>query len=362
MQRADVAMYLAKERRSGIERYSAAADRNSPDRLVLAGDLGGAIHRGEIELVFQPKVKLSDGAVLGMEALARWRHPRRGLMAAADFIAIAEQSHLISELTGQVIDKALEQAARWWADGLPIQVCVNVAARDLVGIRLADIAAAALRRHGLPPSALRLDINEQVLTGKQVQAAGTVRGLVDLGIEVSLDDFGTGYSSLPQLTRLGITEVKLDPTLVRGLSDRPDQNMTVQSMIRLAESLGIRSVAEGVETDADASALRLMGCNGAQGWYFGRPVTAEHATTWLAENYRPGPPGGDAGDVAGGIVTASGIVTAGGIAAAADGSSAVDVAAGSAPAGSAPPVPASGRAAGAVPAGSGRLAGAAPAV
>ena len=362
MQRADVAMYLAKERRSGIERYSAAADRNSPDRLVLAGDLGGAIHRGEIELVFQPKVKLSDGAVLGMEALARWRHPRRGLMAAADFIAIAEQSHLISELTGQVIDKALDQAARWWADGLPIQVCVNVAARDLVGIRLADIAAAALRRHGLPPSALRLDINEQVLTGKQVQAAGTVRGLVDLGIEVSLDDFGTGYSSLPQLTRLGITEVKLDPTLVRGLSDRPDQNMTVQSMIRLAESLGIRSVAEGVETDADASALRLMGCNGAQGWYFGRPVTAEHATTWLAENYRPGPPGGDAGDVAGGIVTASGIVTVGGIAAAADGSSAVDVAAGSAPAGSAPPVPASGRAAGAVPAGSGRLAGAAPAV
>ncbi len=288
MQRADVAMYLAKERHSGIERYVAEADRNSAERLALASDLRSAVLRGEIELYFQPKVRLADGKTIGMEALARWSHPRRGVLAAAEFIGIAEQSHLISELTEQVVDKALGQTARWWSDGLPVQVCVNLPARDLLSVHLTDMVRQALQRHGLPPDALRLDINEQVLAGKPTRAAATVTELVELGVGVSLDDFGTGYSSLAQLTRLGISEVKLDPDLVAGLPGCRERSMTVKSLVRLAQSLGIRSIGEGVENEAAATALRLIGCDGAQGWHFARPLNAVMATEWLAEHHAQG--------------------------------------------------------------------------
>jgi diguanylate cyclase (GGDEF)-like protein len=285
MQRSDVAMYVAKERGSGIERYDPDYDRNSADRLALLGDLRGTIQRNEIDLYYQPKVRLSDDHVIGMEALARWPHPRRGVLAAADFVGLAEQSHLMSELTEQVIEKALTQAARWWKDGLPIQVCVNLPARDLLGGRLVELIDLALRRHGLPPEALRLDINEHLLAGKAAQAAATMQALADLGIGVSLDDFGTGYSSLAQLTGLGVSEVKIDPALVRALPDSKDHGVTVKSLVRLAASLGIRSIGEGVETAATAAALRMLGCDGAQGWYFARPLNALMATEWLAEHY-----------------------------------------------------------------------------
>jgi len=285
MQRADVAMYLAKERHSGIERYTPDADRNSAERLALASDLRMAVIRGEIELYFQPKVRLADETTIGMEALARWRHPHRGMLAAAEFIGLAEQSHLISELTEQVVDKALRQAATWWAGGLTVQVCVNLPARDLQSTHLTDMIRQALERYRLPPDALRLDINEQVLAGKHVQAASTVAELVQLGVSVSLDDFGTGYASLGQLTRLGISEIKLDPALVSDLPDSPEQSMTVKSLVRLAQSLGIRSIGEGVETAATAAALRLIGCEGAQGWHFARPLNASMATRWLAEQH-----------------------------------------------------------------------------
>jgi diguanylate cyclase (GGDEF)-like protein len=285
MQRADVAMYLAKERHSGIERYTPDADRNSAERLALASDLRMAVMRGEIDLYFQPKVRLADEKTIGMEALARWRHPRRGMLAAAEFIGLAEQSHLISDLTQQVVDKALRQTARWWDRDLPVQVCVNLPARDLHSAHLIDLISQALERYGLPPDALRLEINEQVLAGKPAQAASTVAEIVQLGVGVSLDDFGTGYASLAQLTRLGISEIKLDPALISGLPDHPEQSMTVKSLVRLAQSLGIRSIAEGVETEATAVALRVIGCDGAQGWRFARPLNARMATEWLAEQH-----------------------------------------------------------------------------
>jgi diguanylate cyclase (GGDEF)-like protein len=285
MQRSDVAMYVAKEHGNGTERYNPDYDRNSADRLALLGDLRGTIQRREIELYFQPKVRLSDGNVIGMEALARWPHPRRGVLAAAHVVALAEQSHLMSELTEQVIDKALAQASRWWQDGFEIQVCVNLPARDLLGARLVDLIRQSLRRHGLPAQALRLDVNEQLLAGKAAQATATMQALADLGVAVSLDDFGTGYSSLVQLNKLGVSEVKLDPALIRGLPDSADHNVTVTSLVKLAQSLGIRSIAEGVESKEAAVALRKLGCDGAQGWHFARPLNARMASEWLAEHY-----------------------------------------------------------------------------
>jgi len=287
MQRADVAMYLAKERRSGIERYVADADRNSADRLALVGELRRAVHRREIELYFQPTVQLDDERVLGMEALARWRHPQRGMLTAAEFVGLAEQSYLMSELTEQVISKALGQAAQWWADGMRVEVSVNLPARDLLSTRLVDLISRSLQQHGLPPRALRLDINELVVAGKSAQAAGTVKELADLGVGVSLDDFGTGYSSLALLTRLGVSEVKIDPTLVSGLSDRSEHTVTVRSLVGLASTLGIRSIGEGVETQAAAAALRAIGCDGGQGWHFARPMSAAAATAWLADHCTP---------------------------------------------------------------------------
>ncbi len=310
MQRADVAMYLAKERSSGIERYTPDADRNSAERLALASDLRTAVMRGEIELHYQPKVRLADQKTIGMEALARWPHPRRGMLAAADFVGLAEQSHLISELTEQVLDMALRQTALWWADDMAVQVCVNLPARDLHSIHLAEMVGQALERHGLPPDALRLDINEQVLAAKPTQAAATVAELAALGVGISLDDFGTGYSSLAQLTRLGISEVKLDPALVSGLPHCSESTMTVKSLIRLAQSLGIRSIGEGVETTGAAAALRMIGCDGAQGWHFAEPMEASMATAWLFEQLAPdstsssgaGPPAAAAAEPDGQVV------------------------------------------------------------
>jgi diguanylate cyclase (GGDEF)-like protein len=282
LQRADVAMYVAKERRSGIERYRSEADRNSPERLALAGELGGAVHRREIELYFQPKLRLADGAVLGMEALARWPHPRLGTLAAAEFVGLAEQSHLASELTELVIGKALAQHVSWSRAGLSVQVCVNLPVRDLVSGCLPDMIVRALGRHGLPPQALRLEISEMVLATKATQVASTLRELADLGVGLSLDDFGTGYTSLAQLTRLGISEVKVDPALIHGLTEPGEPAEAVQSLIRLAQSLGLCSVAEGVETARTAAILETLGCDAAQGWHFCGPLTAAMARDWLA--------------------------------------------------------------------------------
>jgi diguanylate cyclase (GGDEF)-like protein len=192
LQRADVAMYLAKERRSGVERYVADADRNSPARLTLLGDLRRGIDRGELELQFQPKVSLRDNRTAGMEALVRWRHPVRGVMAPDEFIPMVEQSYLMRDLTARVVDMALTQASLWWRDGMRVQVSLNVAARDLLDAGLAETISGGLASTGLPPEAVLLEINERVLTGEPARAAAAAKALAALGVSLSLDDFGTG--------------------------------------------------------------------------------------------------------------------------------------------------------------------------
>jgi predicted signal transduction protein with EAL and GGDEF domain len=283
LQRADVAMYVAKERRSGIERYRADTDRHSPERLALAGELCGAVGRREIELHYQPKLRLADGAAIGMEALARWPHPRLGMLTAAEFVGLAEQSHLVSELTELVIGKALAQQAAWSRAGIDVQVCVNLPARDLISGRLPEMVAGLLGVHDRPAHALRLEISEIMLATRAPQAASTLRELADLGIGLSLDDFGSGYTSLAQLTRLGISEVKLDPALVNALTEPGEHADAVISLVRLAKTLGLRSVAEGVETADAAATVYRVGCDAAQGWHFCGPLNADMAKKWLTE-------------------------------------------------------------------------------
>ncbi len=299
LQRADVAMYLAKERRSGIETYVAEHDRNSPARLSLIGELRRAMDEGQLELYFQPKVALADGQPIGMEALVRWRHPVRGMLAPEAFIMLAEQSHMMRDLTQHIIGAALDQASSWWRAGLQVQVAVNVSAGDLFDPALAELIAAGLRRLSLPPSALLLEITERVLMSEPAHAARCVDNLARMGIQLSLDDFGTAYSSLVRLKRLPVSEIKIDSSFVGRMPHSPDDEVIVRSLIDLVRALGIRSVAEGVETAGMAAALREMGCDAAQGWYISGPMDAASATAWLAEHLgmsnggrpEPGAPG-----------------------------------------------------------------------
>jgi EAL domain-containing protein (putative c-di-GMP-specific phosphodiesterase class I) len=316
MQHADVAMYLAKERRSGVERYVADSDRNSPARLALLGDLRRGMDAGELELLFQPKVVLESGQTAGMEALVRWQHPVRGLMAPEEFIPLVEQSYLMRDLTFQVVDRALAQAAVWWQEGLPVQVSLNVAARDLLDAGLAERIGRGLQRYQLPPGALLLEINERVLASEPAHAITVAAALTALGVALSLDDFGTGASSLVRLKRLPVSEVKIHSSFIARLGDSAEDEAIVQSIVDLVRALGIDSVAEGVESEKIATTLRVMGCKAAQGWFFSKPLPAASATAWLAEHgvatQPPAPlPSGPGAALARPVISPTGLSAAG---------------------------------------------------
>ncbi|MER6829524.1 EAL domain-containing protein [Streptosporangium sp. NPDC000563] len=284
LQRSDVAMYLAKESRSGVEIYAADKDRNSPERLNLLGDLRRAIDRSELRLHYQPKLDLAGGQVRGVEALLRWRHPERGMIPPGEFVPMAEQSYLMRHLTGYVIDAALEQAAHWWHTGLHEQISVNVSARDLLDCALSDQLGEGLARYRLPPKAIQLEVTERILMTDQAYTDGAVRALTALGVPLALDDFGTGYSSLVRLQRLPVSEVKIDSSFVRRIGESKDDERIVRSIIDLVRSLGLRSVAEGVESEEVAKRLADMGCDLGQGWLFAEPMSAADATVWLREH------------------------------------------------------------------------------
>ncbi len=286
MQRADVAMYLAKQRRSGVERYVADLDRNSPARLALFGELRRGLDRGELELHYQPKIYLSDRSTAGVEALVRWRHPVRGVLTPDDFIPVVQQSYLMREVTAYVIETAVAQVALWRQAGHDVQMSVNVSGRDLLDTGLAEVVEQCLTRHHVPPSCFMVEIDERVLTSEPAHAVTTAEALAEIGVGLSLDDFGTGYSSLVRLKRLPVSEVKVDSSFVGRLLESPDDEVVVKSILDLAAALGIRSVAEGVESAEVAAALLEMGCVAAQGWHFARPMNAMSATAWLAEHRR----------------------------------------------------------------------------
>jgi EAL domain-containing protein (putative c-di-GMP-specific phosphodiesterase class I) len=284
LQRADVAMYLAKERRTGVERYVPRADRHSPARLSLLGDLRRGIDHGEFELYYQPTVFLAGGRTAAMEALLRWQHPSRGLIGPAEFIPLAGHSFMMRDLTAHVVRTALGQASAWRLAGFPVQLSVNVSARDLLDAALAHTAERELAMLGLPPEVLLVEVSDRALTSEMIDIAAGVTALRGLGVRLSLDDFGTGYSSLGRLRRMPVAEVKIDPSFVSGLAGSPDNQVIVRSVVDLVRGLGIRSVAEGVESADAFAALLAMGCDAAQGHVFSRPLNAAAATAWLADD------------------------------------------------------------------------------
>ncbi len=281
MQRADVAMYHAKETRSGIELYDTEHDPHSTQRLSLFGQLRRAIEDGELVLHYQPKVDLGTGQVAGVEALVRWEHPERGLLYPDTFVPLAEQTGLMKSLTAYVLGQALAQTAAWVEAGLHIRMAVNVSARDLHDDSFCARVGEALERAGMPASFLELELTERVVMADPERALRNLTALSRLGVRLSLDDFGTGYSSLAYLRRLPVTELKIDKSFVLRMDVDDEDATIVRSTIDLAHGLGLRVLAEGVETAETWQRLCDLGCDAAQGYFLSRPHPANVVTDWL---------------------------------------------------------------------------------
>jgi diguanylate cyclase len=280
LQRADVAMYVAKEQSLGIFVYDPDADGHSPERLALLGDLRRGLDRGELVLHYQPKVSLSTGDVCGVEALVRWQHPDRGLIPPDAFIPLAEHTGLIGPLTSYVLDTALAQVKTWTDLGHQIPVAVNLSARNLLDERLAETVADLLEHHQVPARLLELEITESAIMIEPARAHRLLTRLHDLGIAIAIDDFGAGYTSLAQLKTLPVTELKVDRSFVLTMDTDPANALIVRSVVELGHNLGLTAVAEGVETAAAMTTLTEYGCDIAQGYHLCRPVTPEAFLTW----------------------------------------------------------------------------------
>ena len=282
LQRADVAMYQAKAARSGYAFYQRDRDRHSRERLALIGELRDAIGTDQLVLHFQPKLDIATGIVGDVEALVRWMHPERGLLAPGAFVPLAEQTGVMGELTWHVIDAALRQVAAWYEQGIDLAVAVNVSAATLLDEGWANDVAGALVRHGVPASRLRIEITEDALMGDAERALRVVESLVSTGIGVSVDDFGTGYSSLGLLKHLPVDELKIDRTFIRDLLTDPADAAIVQSVVDLGGRLGLSTVAEGVEDAETLDRIAEYGVSVAQGYHIARPLPADELERWLA--------------------------------------------------------------------------------
>jgi diguanylate cyclase (GGDEF)-like protein len=283
LRRADVAMYAAKESGSGYEVYTPSLDRNSPGRLTLIAQVRPAIENHEFTLHYQPKVRLADGKVQGVEALVRWRHPERGLVMPDDFIPMVERTVLLKPLTLFVVNEALRQAHQWERQGLPLEVAVNLSPKSLLDPQLPDHVAELLGRWDVSPSRLTLELTESFLMADSGRSVGVLGRLSGVGIQLSIDDFGTGYSSLSHLKRLPLQEIKVDRSFVEHMRDDPNDAMIVSATVELGRNLGLRVVAEGVEDRATFDELARIGCDMAQGFEMSQPLAALDLTRWLEE-------------------------------------------------------------------------------
>ncbi|WP_051325013.1 putative bifunctional diguanylate cyclase/phosphodiesterase [Candidatus Solirubrobacter pratensis] len=275
LQRADVAMYQAKQARTGFQAYDPGRDRHSRERLALMAELRRALERDELILHYQPKVELESGRVAGVEALVRWQHPVHGLRGPGAFLPHAEHTALMRPLTLHVLRTALGDLKRWRDDGLDLCVAVNLAVQNLLDLRTPAQVGELLAAHGLEPSVLTLEVTESLLLHDPQRAGEVLRDLQEMGVGLALDDFGTGYSSLEHLKRLPVHELKIDKSFVMAMDRDPADRAIVASTAALGRALGLRVVAEGVESAASASVLAAIGCDMAQGFHYSPPVQAE---------------------------------------------------------------------------------------
>jgi len=287
LKNADIALHRAKlAGRARAVLFDPSMTIHTAERLELEEDLGHAVERGELYLEYQPEVNLSTGAIVGVEALLRWQHPRRGQLQAADIIPLAEDTGLILPIGNWVLGETCRQARAWRAlpTTRPFAASVNVSARQFDQSGLAEEVVRALGAAGLDPSELRLEITEGVLMRDAQSSRRTLEALKQLGVGLAIDDFGTGYSSLAYLRQFPLDVLKLDQSFVRELDTEEKTVAIVQAILTLAHALDMQVTAEGVETSSQATRLRDLGCDRGQGYFFGKPQRGD----LLAEVLRAG--------------------------------------------------------------------------
>ena len=287
LQQADIAMYTAKRARSGFVIYEEEQNTSTRERLSLLGELRHAIASDEIVLHYQPKLDLPNVKLVGVEALARWQHPQRGLLGPGEFIPVAESTGLIVPLTLNVLRTAIAQLAAWRKDGHDFTVAVNLSPRCLAEPDLTAQVLGLLGTHDMPGRCLELEITEDTLAHDPERALATLTALHAAGIRISIDDFGTGYSSMAYLRRLPVSELKVDRSFVMGMLRQGDDEVLVRSLVDLGHNLGLTVVAEGVEDQATLDALNDVGCDVVQGFHLARPMTATGFEQWLIRRSRP---------------------------------------------------------------------------
>jgi diguanylate cyclase (GGDEF)-like protein len=279
---ADIAMYEAKHELRPFSRYSQAMDNFTPDMLALQSEFANALQQHEVTVAYQPKIRLADGAMVGLEALARWTHPTRGQVPPVEFIHLVESTELIHRFTLYILNVVTHQMALWIATGKSVSVSVNISANNLLDNSFIDRLSEVLSSSGVPAPLLELEITESAVIRHPETILKRLQQIRDLGVTLSIDDFGTGYTSLSYLKQLPVQQLKIDKTFVMNLtSDSADQRI-VRSAIQLAHGFGMTVVAEGVESQGVADQLLEYGCDFAQGFHLGRPQAAtEVETTWL---------------------------------------------------------------------------------
>lgn len=279
MQKADVAMYMAKSAGIGVTVYTPKRDRRTDDRLTLVSELFKAVEKRQFFLEYQPVLHLRSHVPIAVEAFVRWNHPRHGRMLPGSFLRLMEQTGLINPLTSLVLDMAL---ADWPAVGpLPVTVSVNLSARNLEDPDLPHLIADALDAHGAAPSSLALEVTENIVMADPTRSMESLKRIHGMGVSLIIDDFGTGYSSLSYLRRLPVSGVKIDRSFVADL-DRTSDDVIPHATIDLAHHLGLTVTAEGVEREPQQVRLTELGCDAAQGTAIAPPATAAATREWLA--------------------------------------------------------------------------------
>jgi len=291
---ASAAAYQSKAAGNGVPRfYASAMNARSLDRLKMAAELRHAVERQQLLLSYQPQLHLHSGAIIGAEALVRWRHPTRGLVPPNEFISLAEDTGMIGDLGEWVLREACSQNMRWRDAGLPdVTVAVNLSARQFEAGNVTELVRSVLDSTGLPAAALELELTESAVMADAEAFVRTTQDLKALGVTLSLDDFGTGYSSLSQLQRLSLDRLKIDQSFVRHLVDQPDSAAIVRAILSLGHILKLAIIAEGVETAAQAELLKAWGCDEFQGFLFSRPVPPEEFAGLLKSRSHWAPNGG----------------------------------------------------------------------
>ncbi len=283
---AEIARTQAQQRGgAGYMFFSAELSARSLERLTLGSQLRHAVARGELRLHYQPKVDIRTGRINGAEALLRWQHPEHGLVQPGRFISLAEELGLIGEIGNWVIGRACHDASRWLRQGLgEIKIAVNVAQPQFVDGLLCTVLRKALAASGLPARLLVVELTESMLMGDAAAALATIHEMKEIGISLSIDDFGTGYSSLSYLKRLPVDELKIDRSFVMDLPGGPADVAIVRTIVSLGHNLGMRVVAEGVETDEQLQTLRMLDCDTFQGFLFSRPLAEDRFCAFLREH------------------------------------------------------------------------------